>query len=125
MVPVKDLNKPELIGQLIDTVEDFLTPRVRRFAAEDDEPVIAGDDYDKLSSNFEALLKNWNLLQDPEMTDMDFYIGADSVSGVYTKSKAEFLSYLSDMIDEAAERGDAHFDVSIMDLLEFPQNAEG
>lgn len=113
--PIKNSNKPEFIGQLIDVVEDFLTARIKELAAEDDEPIIVGRDYDVLHDSFEELLKNWKLIRDEKQPDMDFYIGSDSASGIYAKTKEEFFSYLSDMIEEAKEKGEKHFDVSVMD----------
>ncbi len=115
MTPIRNSNKPEFIGQLIDVVEDFLTARIKNLAAEDDEPIIVGRDYDVLHDSFEELLKNWKLIRDEKQPDMDFYIGSDSASGIYAKTKEEFFSYLSDMIEEAKEKGEKHFDVSVME----------
>ncbi len=115
MTPIRNSNKPEFIGQLIDVVEDFLTARIKELAAEDDEPIIVGEDYDTLHDAFEELLKNWKLIHAESQPEMDFYIGSDSASGIYAKTKEEFFSYLSDMIKEAEEKGDKHFDVSVMD----------
>ena len=85
MTPIKNSNKPEFIGQLIDVVEDFLTARIKNLAAEDDEPIIVGRDYDVLHDSFEELLKNWKLMRDEKQPDMDFYIGSDSASGIYAR----------------------------------------
>lgn len=115
MTPIKNSNKPEFIGQLIDVVEDFITPRVTVFAVEDDEPIIVGEDYDALHDAFEILLKNWRVIQvDPDKSDIDFYIGQDNSSGIYAKSKEEFFSYLSELISEAEKRGEEHFDINIV-----------
>ncbi len=48
----------EFIGQLIDTVEDFLD-RKEGYA---EEPRIAGEDYDELSEGFRGVLSNWSVI---------------------------------------------------------------
>ena len=51
-------DRVELLGQLIDIVEDYIAERKGT-----NEPCNLGDDYDKLSSEFEETLVNWGLLK--------------------------------------------------------------
>lgn len=53
-------DKTELIGQLIDILEDFLEeqkPDLQKTA-----PFITGSGYDILSKQFEECLKNWKIV---------------------------------------------------------------
>ena len=54
---IKD--KKEFIGQMIDTVEDFLD---EIGVASPDEPYIVGNDYDSLYEKFESLMTDWGVL---------------------------------------------------------------
>lgn len=53
-----DAVKKELIGQMIDTVEDFLDEKELRGT---EEVYIQGKWYDMLSKKFAALLNNWGV----------------------------------------------------------------
>ena len=109
-------DRKEFVGQLIDTVEDFLTKNLSRLEGDEDNAIIVGDLYDELSDSFEATLANWDAAEEetPEKSDMDFYIGSDVTSGIYAKNKKEFFAYLHDLIAEAEERGDSQFDICVM-----------
>ena len=54
---VKEINQAELIGQIMDQFEDFLEER-----EETTEPILIGNNYDKLSRSVTETLQNWGLL---------------------------------------------------------------
>lgn len=73
---VNEMNRPELIGNIIDIFEDFLDakgifiPNPER----DEDPEldiessanIYGEDYDSLSNSLENLLRSWNITEPSE-----------------------------------------------------------
>lgn len=72
-LPVSTEDLPELIGQLIDTFEDFLDekgivlPNKERDGNENLVPEesanIYGKDYDALSTSLEKILRNWSITE--------------------------------------------------------------
>ena len=58
----KNVNRQEFIGQLIDTVEDFLTKNnLDSLKGDEDNAIIKGSLYDELHKAFENLLTNWGI----------------------------------------------------------------
>lgn len=70
---INEMNKPELIGNIIDIFEDFLDgkgviiPNLER----DEDPELDaessanlyGEDYDSLSASLENLLRSWDVIE--------------------------------------------------------------
>ena len=59
-IKVTESRKPdptELVGQLMDQVENFMEEREGT-----EEPILVGDNYDKLSRSVTETLQNWGLL---------------------------------------------------------------
>lgn len=60
-IKVTESRKPEdsleLVGQIMDQVEDFMEEREGT-----EEPILVGDNYDKLSRSVTETLQNWGLL---------------------------------------------------------------
>lgn len=70
---INEMNKPELIGNIIDIFEDFLDgkgviiPTLER----DEDPELDaessanlyGEDYDSLSASLENLLRSWDVIE--------------------------------------------------------------
>lgn len=73
-VPIKSEDTPELIGQIIDIFEDFLSehnvtldnPEIAEAIAQGASPeetaVIYGSAYDQLQEALETTLRNWSLI---------------------------------------------------------------
>lgn len=73
-VPIKSEDTPELIGQIIDIFEDFLSehnvtldnPEIAEAIAQGASPeetaVIYDSDYDQLQEALETTLRNWSLI---------------------------------------------------------------
>ena len=59
----------ELVGQIIDVFEDFLTEKKVNLynvnkQGESDESIIYGNDYDFLAKKIRVLMDNWNVTYD-------------------------------------------------------------
>ncbi len=73
---VNEMNKPELIGNIIDIFEDFLDEKgiIVPNPERDEDPEldaessanIYGEDYDSLSTSLENLLRSWNITEPSE-----------------------------------------------------------
>lgn len=44
---------------------------------------------------------------------LSFCIGEEDGTAIFTDSREEFLQYINEKIDEAEERGQEHFDMTI------------
>lgn len=44
---------------------------------------------------------------------LSFCIGEVNCTAIFTDSREEFLQYINEKIDEAEERGQEHFDITI------------
>lgn len=76
MSKVKSENVPELVGQIIDTFEDFLVekgitienPEKQEAVNDGEDPdsicVLYGTDYGNLQSAVEDILREWNLIEE-------------------------------------------------------------
>ena len=70
---INEMNKPELIGNIIDIFEDFLDDKgiIIPNQERDEDPEldaessanIYGKDYDSLSTSLENLLRSWNIAE--------------------------------------------------------------
>jgi len=70
---INEMNKPELIGNIIDIFEDFLDDKgiIIPNQERDEDPEldaessanIYGEDYDSLSTSLENLLRSWNIAE--------------------------------------------------------------
>ena len=49
-----NFSKEEMIGQMSDVVEDYISEQT-----ESEKAIISGNDYDKLADKFAALVDNW------------------------------------------------------------------
>lgn len=61
---ISESDKKKFIGQIIDMFEDFLTEKkafMNGKVASPDEAVIYGNDYDKLESHLNHMMKLWNV----------------------------------------------------------------
>lgn len=73
---INKMNKPELIGNIIDIFEDFLDDKgiIIPNPERDEDPEldaessanIYGEDYDSLSTSLENLLRSWNITEPSE-----------------------------------------------------------
>lgn len=73
---VNEMNKPELIGNIIDIFEDFLDDKgiIIPNPEKDEDPEldmespanIYGEDYDSLSTSLENLLRSWSIAEHSE-----------------------------------------------------------
>lgn len=77
---VNEMNKPELIGNIIDIFEDFLDDKgiIIPNPEKDEDPEldmespanIYGEDYDSLSTSLENLLRSWSIAEPSEPVRM-------------------------------------------------------
>ena len=54
-----NMDKAELIGQIIDVFQDFLEEK----EISKNEFIIYGSNYDDLADSIESTLRNWNLIE--------------------------------------------------------------
>ena len=72
-IVINEMNKPELIGNIIDIFEDFLDGKsvIIPNPERDEEPELDaessanlyGEDYDFLSTSLENLLRSWDIIE--------------------------------------------------------------
>lgn len=75
-------NKAELLGELVDVVEDMLEARsvtlpVPEIDIDDDEDnaaIIRGSDYDEMAGGFCETLKNWNLVESEDKSGKEYFL---------------------------------------------------
>ena len=75
---LKSVDMPEVIGQIIDTFEDFLEEKGVKIPNEEKQEAISqgedpesiailyGSDYGNLEDQIREILENWNLMSDSE-----------------------------------------------------------
>lgn len=44
---------------------------------------------------------------------LSFYLGEEGSTAIFCESREEFFQYINEKIDEAEERGQEHFDMTI------------
>lgn len=72
-IVINEMNKPELIGNIIDIFEDFLDGKsvIIPNPERDEDPELDaessanlyGEDYDSLSTSLENLLRSWDIIE--------------------------------------------------------------